>query len=249
MILPVGQPRGPLVVPPTAPAAASTIDLGGYWRGQLPSNPDPIQRIPLVRTITLRAGLAGALASAITPPVGDVTFVIRIDGASVGTINFAAGSTAGTFTFPVTQVIAEGQIFEVYPPASQDSTLSDVSWTIAGVADGEGFYDLGGYWRGQLPATTDPIQRIVLIRTVILDVGLPGSLASCVNAPTGNVSLVLKANGISIGSINFASGATAGTFVFLAPQAIWAGQTFEVFPPSPQDATFSDVSWTLMGST
>jgi hypothetical protein len=189
-----------------------------------------------------------ALASCLVAPTGNVSLPLNISGVGVGSIDFASGSTTGTFTFPAQQIILTGQIFEVGPPSPQDAMFSDVSWTITGGVTGGGYYDLGGYWRGQLPATTDAVQRVVVVRTVSLLAGLPGSLASCIVAPTGNVSMALLADGVSIGSIDFAAGSTAGTFTFPSPVTIWSGQIFEVDPPNPQDATFSDVSWTIVGA-
>lgn len=114
---------------------------------------------------------------------------------------------------------------------------------------GPTFYDIIGFWRGQLPPDTDPIHYLELVRAISLPTGLVGSIAKCSTAPTGSVSMNLvrihSGTPTTIGTMNFAASATIGTFSFSAPINFVAGDIWAVYPPSPQDSTFAGLSWTI----
>lgn len=113
---------------------------------------------------------------------------------------------------------------------------------------GPTFYDIVGFWRGQLPNDPDPIHYLELVRAISLPVGLTGSIARCMAPPTGNVSMNLAKNGGIVGQMNFAASALTGSFSFSAPVSFLSGDIWEVYPPSPQDATFGGLSWTIVAS-
>ena len=110
---------------------------------------------------------------------------------------------------------------------------------------GPTYYDLVGYWRGLLPSDDTPIHYLQIIRSLTLPINLTGSVATCLVAPSADVSLVLAKNGSPIGSMNFANGETTGTFTFTSEVSFVSGDTWEVDPPSPQDSTFAGLSWTI----
>ena len=74
-------------------------------------------------------------------------------------------------------------------------------------------YDIAGYMPG-MPTAGQTLFRIEMVRSVTLPASLTGSRAVCQTAPTAAVTLPIKQNGTSIGSINFAASATTGTFTF-----------------------------------
>lgn len=113
---------------------------------------------------------------------------------------------------------------------------------------GPTYYDFAGYWRGVLPSDSAPIHYLQVVRSFSLSIGLPGSIASCLNAPTGSVSMPLKRNGSAVGSINFAPATRTGTFTFPSFVSFSAGDIWEVDPPSPQDGSFAGVSWTIVAT-
>ena len=113
---------------------------------------------------------------------------------------------------------------------------------------GPSFYDIVGFWRGQLPNDTDPIHYLELVRSITLPVGLTGSIARCITAPTGNVSLNLAKNSSIVGTMNFAASATTGTFSLASPVTFLSGDVWQVYPPNPQDPTFGGLSWTIVAS-
>jgi hypothetical protein len=99
-----------------------------------------------------------------------------------------------------------------------------------------------------LPSDTDPIHYLEMVRNISLPMNLPGSVTSCMVAPTADVTLTLKKNGSSVGSINFVATATSGTFTFGSTVTFSSGDIWEVDPPDPQDDTFAGLSWTIIGS-
>jgi hypothetical protein len=114
-------------------------------------------------------------------------------------------------------------------------------------------YDLIGYWRGQLPSdVANPIHYLTIVRSITLPVGLTGSVTSCLVAPAAAVTLNLvrihSGTPTTIGTINFALGATAGTFTFDAAVTFVSGDIWVVDPPNPQDTTFAGLSWTIIAT-
>jgi hypothetical protein len=77
-------------------------------------------------------------------------------------------------------------------------------------------------------------------RQVEIPVGLMGTTASCDDAPTGNIAVTLKKNGVSIGTINFAAASTTPTYTFTAAVTL-NGTTDEITwtAPATADATFA----------
>lgn len=133
----VAGPTGPTgAIGPTGPSGSgggggSTIyDIIGYWRGLLPSDTLPIHIIELVRTITLSASLTGSLSKCLIAPTGAVSLNLAKNGASIGSIEFAASATTGTFIFTNPVTFVAGDIWQVDPPSPQDITFAGLSWTI-----------------------------------------------------------------------------------------------------------------------
>lgn len=152
--------------------------------------------------------------------------------------------TAMVATVDTSQIVIQLQNSNQILGAIQQQLAAGV-----GLIPGKGFYDLIGYWRGQLPADAAPVHRLEMVRTVTLSRGLTTSVASCIVAPTdGTAMLVLKVNSNSVGSISFAVGSKVGAFSFPNDVSMSAGDIWEVDPPSPQDSSFASVSWTIVGS-
>ena len=108
-------------------------------------------------------------------------------------------------------------------------------------------YDIAGYLPGQLSAG-QVLFRIEMVRSVILPVGLTGSRAVCQVAPTSPVTLTLKQNGNTIGTISFAASATTASFSFAGQVVLAAGDVFELDAPAPADASFAGPSYTITGT-
>ncbi len=140
-----------------------------------------------------------------------------------------------------------------FPLLGSSGTYGGVTYNAAGqvtaVASNAGTnpYDIAGYLPG-LPTAGQTLFRIEMVRAVTLPINLTGSRAVCLTAPTAAVSLPIKQNGTSIGSINFAASATVGTFTFAAQVILNVGDVFELDAPATADATFAGPSYTITGT-
>lgn len=66
--------------------------------------------------------------------------------------------------------------------------------------------------------------------------------------PTNTFVFTIMKNGINIGTITFSSGTTTGVFSTVSATSFIAGDTLEIKSQSTSDATFSDISISLLGS-
>lgn len=110
-------------------------------------------------------------------------------------------------------------------------------------------YDVGLSIAGK-PEANKTVAMAMLVRPTILPKDFAGSKAACDIAATAAVSFPIKLNGTQIGSINFAAGATVGTFTFVPTASLLmvAGDKLTISSPATADATLSYVAATLMGS-
>ncbi|PBB21131.1 DUF2793 domain-containing protein [Mesorhizobium sp. WSM4313] len=108
-------------------------------------------------------------------------------------------------------------------------------------------YDVMMFCPG-VTANSAVMTRIVVPRAVTFPSGLSGSYASATVAATAATTLTIKQNGASIGTINFALGATTATFTFASPVTTSAGDVITVTNQATADATLANISITLVGS-
>jgi hypothetical protein len=78
------------------------------------------------RAVTFKATLPGSVASAGVASTGDVSFTLKKNGASIGTIRFNASASA-TISFASDVSFAVADVLTVEAPASADATLADVA--------------------------------------------------------------------------------------------------------------------------
>jgi len=106
------------------------------------------------------------------------------------------------------------------------------------------------------PTLTRPIASQILLShvipgnltNVVLPVGLAGSRAICKAAPTGAVTITIKQNGTTRGTINFAASATTATFSFTSAVTLLPGDIVDFIYQAGSDLTFAGVSWSLAGT-
>jgi len=108
------------------------------------------------------------------------------------------------------------------------------------------YYDITGYWRGQLPADSEPIHYQSIGQMLTLSPGLPGSRVVCRSAPTNNISMNLRQNNTIIGSIRFNAASTAGSFLFTSQVALLPGDILQIDSPTPPDVSLGGLSWTIV---
>lgn len=77
--------------------------------------------VQIPTSFILSQGVAATAATAATD------FDVRVNGASVGSISFAAAASTATFVSAASITIASGDVLEIVAPASPDATLADIN--------------------------------------------------------------------------------------------------------------------------
>lgn len=116
-----------------AGAPGAPVDIGTYISGS-PSANEVVLSYVFTRAVTFADEFAGSQAKAGAAATGSTTFIVQKNGASVGTIVFAASGTTGTFaTTGTTVAFAAGDVLSLVAPATPDTTLANISVTFTGV--------------------------------------------------------------------------------------------------------------------
>ena len=106
-------------------------DIGVYFPGQ-PEAGATLLQLVASRAFTLPADLTGSQGYAGTAPTAQADLDIQKNGASIGTITFAAAASTATFSFASEVAFAAGDRLTVLAPGSQDASLADISITFKG---------------------------------------------------------------------------------------------------------------------
>lgn len=116
------------IPPPTQP-----FDVTAFYPG-MPSASAKLLRVPIARPVTFAANFANSAGKAGTAATGSTAFDIQKNGASVGTMTFAAGASSATLTSSggASVAFAAGDVLGVIAPATPDATLADVGLVLAG---------------------------------------------------------------------------------------------------------------------
>lgn len=94
--------------------------------------------------VDLPSGLAGSYAHAATASTGTVTYVIKINGSTVGSVAFTTSAT-GVYTFLADETLAVGDVLTITAPGgSPDATLKDVTFAFKASNTGTGGGGGGG---------------------------------------------------------------------------------------------------------
>ena len=97
-----------------------------------PANSADMSRLVMTRAVTLPASLTGSYASADTAATAATTLTITRNGTSIGSVNFAAASASGTFTFSSAVTTAAGDVLKLVNQATADTTLANISVSLVG---------------------------------------------------------------------------------------------------------------------
>lgn len=111
--------------------SAPIYDVGGYTSGK-PAASAAILHYPFPRQVTFPASLTNSRGSARTAATAQTDFDIRKNAVSVGTMRFAASATTATFIAASAQTYAAGDTITVVAPGTQDTTLADIGFSLAG---------------------------------------------------------------------------------------------------------------------
>ncbi|MEX3840296.1 hypothetical protein [Paraburkholderia sp. BR10882] len=206
--------------------ATATMDLVGYFLGVIVAS-QPILKAVTPQALTLPQGLVGSYAYCDTAPTGNVSCPINKISAGVvtpiGSVNFNAGYTTGTFTFTKDITTSPGDVVEVLAPPSIDPTFSGPSFGLSGtvpVAAGNVVIKTTGYTPFSLDRsgllvmnTEDPVVNTLPAATGVSG-GFPnGWRTGFLNIGTGVVTLAVQTgvylNGKLDGTIALATGQSA----------------------------------------
>ena len=106
-------------------------DIGVYFPGQPDAGAIMLQLVAS-RAFTLPVDLTDSQGYAGTAPTAQADLDIRKNGASIGTITFAAAASTATFAFASEVAFAAGDRLTVLAPGTQDASLADISITFKG---------------------------------------------------------------------------------------------------------------------
>lgn len=123
---------------PANPIISSTdtvpnkVDVSAFVSG-IPGDSAKIITYVVSTAFTIPAGMTGSQAYAEVVPTAAATFTVsKNGGGSLGTINFALGANAATFTFVTPTAFAAGDRLQLVNQATADTTMADISVTVRG---------------------------------------------------------------------------------------------------------------------
>jgi len=108
-------------------------------------------------------------------------------------------------------------------------------------------FDLTAFYPGMIPASA-LVTRVPFARAVSFPAGLAGSVAKSAAAATAQTDFNVTKNGVSVGTIRFAAGASSATFIAASAFAMAAGDWLSIVAPASADSTLADVGFVLVGS-
>lgn len=113
------------------PADPVPYDCGGSYNGA-PTASLVLMRYPFPRAVDFPSSLTSSRGVAGTAATAQTNFDLRKNGTSFGTMRFAAGATTATFISASGASFAAGDVLTIVAPATPDTTLADLGWTLAG---------------------------------------------------------------------------------------------------------------------
>ena len=135
------------------------------------------------------------------------------------------------------------------------SSYSGQSLNLVRVNDGEtalefteDTYDIAVSYGG-VPPGTEQLLRMQFVRSVEFADDFAGSYGIAGSAATAQAVFTIKLDGVQVGTITFAIGATTATFATTSGVlAIEPGEVLLIQAPSSPDATLADIGFTLKGA-
>jgi hypothetical protein len=219
----------------TLPTAASVTNYTGFILSNLSTNTVLLEA---EGTDTIDDGATssntsgGATATSIMLAPGDNLFIMS-DGMSTWHRAYWSNMISPTFYgVPTASTAAAG---------TNTTQLATTAFVAASK-----YYDVMGGVSGTITSGQLLLQYIGA-RTVTFPVGLTGSQGYVSIPATDSVTLTIAANGNSVGTIVFAAGSHTATFTASAAFTVSPGQLITVTAPATADATFANVSFTLLG--
>lgn len=108
------------------------------------------------------------------------------------------------------------------------------------------FYDIAQFFIGK-PTSSQVVLSLPMIHNFTFKVNMLSSRAAALVAATASTTFDIAKNGVNFGTMVFAGGSTAATFVAATPPAFTPGDILSVTAPASADATLSGIGITLGG--
>lgn len=115
-----------------AEAGAIPYDINGSFKGK-PEVEAVLLRYPLPRALRFLAGLPLSQSVSEVPATAVMAFSLRKNGAEFANMVFAASAKKASFICAKTTELGAGDILTLVAPLQPDETLSDISFSLAGL--------------------------------------------------------------------------------------------------------------------
>lgn len=113
-------------------ARGDVYELGAMFVGTKPPASQIVCFHIFNRPVTFPAAFKGSNGRCKTTATAEANFDVKKNGTSIGTLRFAAGAVQPTFLLTPAQRFVAGDYLEVVAPGSQDATLQDIAFLLAG---------------------------------------------------------------------------------------------------------------------
>lgn len=121
-----------LPLPDSAGDEEEPYVVGAMYNGA-PSASLVVARHVFALAVDFVTDLVGSQGFADTVATADTDFDVQKNGVSVGTVTFGTGSASATFALAGGASFAAGDVLTIVAPASPDSTLADITFSLLGV--------------------------------------------------------------------------------------------------------------------
>lgn len=126
-----GTTNGMTIVSESGAGVIKPYDIATFCAG-LPGVSEKLLRFNYTRSIDLPANLVGSRVTAQVAATLQTDFAVTLNGTGIGTIRFAAAGTVASFVGFSAQSIVANDVLMIAAPGTQDATLADIAFTIAG---------------------------------------------------------------------------------------------------------------------
>lgn len=184
--------------------------------------------------------------TALSYPTGTGGTVTSVDLAVPGLLYTVSGGPvtgSGTLTFALkTQA---KNTFLCGPASGADAAPTMRTLTAADLPAQP--FDVTAFYPG-VPAASAKVTRVPLARAVSFPANFSGSVGIAAVAATSSTAFDVQKNGVSVGTITFAAGASTATFTTSGAVTFAAGDYLSIIAPATPDATLADPGIVLAGT-
>lgn len=115
---------------PPVSGGGGVADFGLFFSGK-PSANQVVFEMVMTKAIILPKNLGGSQFLTNTTPTSNYTFTLNQNGASIGTITFAASTGTPTVVFSSLVSFVIGDKFQIVGQATPDASMADIAFSFA----------------------------------------------------------------------------------------------------------------------